>query len=71
VDGGTPARRRPLWPKGDPGTVALQQSEQALAAEPTPGLVDAVAPTPATAGASASREKRRQRRRTRPHGRAR
>jgi SecD/SecF fusion protein len=69
--GGTPARRRPLRPKGDPGTLALQQSEQALAAEPTPGLIDAVSPTPASASADARREKRRQRRSTRPHGRAR
>jgi SecD/SecF fusion protein len=69
--GGTPARRRPLRPKGDPGTIALAESEQALASEPTPGLVDGIAPTPAPASASASREKRRQRRRSRPHGRAR
>jgi SecD/SecF fusion protein len=72
-DGGTPARRRPLRPKGGPaldtGTLALQESEAALAAEPTPGLVDAISPEPATA--SARREKRRQRRRSRPHGRAR
>ena len=45
-------------------------SEQALAAEPTPSLADAVtSPEPATA--SARREKRQQRRRSRPHGRAR
>ena len=72
-DGGTPARRKPWRPKGGPaldtGTLALQESEAALAAEPTPGLVDAIAPEPATA--SARREKRRQRRRSRPHGRAR
>jgi SecD/SecF fusion protein len=73
-DGGTPARRRPWSPKGapalDPDTVALQESEAALAAEPTPSVIDAVtAPEPATA--SARREKRRQRRRSRPHGRAR
>jgi SecD/SecF fusion protein len=67
-DGGTPARRRPLLPKGDPGTIALQESEQALANEATPGLLD-LAPDPV--GAQARREKRRQRRRTRPHGRAR
>jgi SecD/SecF fusion protein len=74
-DGGTPAKRRPWSPKGGPaidsGTVALQESEAALAAESTPGLVDAVHPTPATASADARREKRRQRRRSRPHGRAR
>ena len=73
-DGGTPARRRPWRPKGgpalDPDTVALQESEAALSAEPTPSLIDAVtSPEPATA--SARREKRRQRRRSRPHGRAR
>jgi SecD/SecF fusion protein len=72
-DGETPARRRPWRPKGgaalDPGTLALQESEAALAAEATPRLVDAVVPEPATA--QARREKRRQRRRSRPHGRAR
>jgi SecD/SecF fusion protein len=72
--GGTPARRRPWQPKGapalDPGTVALEESEAALAAEPTPSLIDAgTSPEPATA--SARREKRRQRRRSRPHGRSR
>jgi SecD/SecF fusion protein len=71
-DGGTPARRRPLRTKGDPGTIALQESEQALAGESTPGLIDAITqPTPSTAGADARREKRRQRRSSRPHGRAR
>ncbi len=73
-DGGMPARRRPWQPKGGPaldsGTLALEESEAALAAEPTPSLIDAVtSPEPATA--SARREKRRQRRRSRPHGRAR
>jgi SecD/SecF fusion protein len=73
-DGGTPARRRPWQPKGgpalDPGTLALEESEAALAAEPTPGVLPPVAsPEPATA--SARREKRSQRRRSRPHGRAR
>jgi SecD/SecF fusion protein len=72
-DGRTPARRRSFRPKGGPaldtGTLALQESEAALAAEPTPSLIDAVTPDPATA--SARREKRRQRRRSRPHGRAR
>jgi SecD/SecF fusion protein len=72
-DGGTPARRRPWRPKGgpalDPGTLALQESEEALAAEPTPNLLDVGSPEPATA--SARREKRSQRRRSRPHGRAR
>ncbi len=73
-DGGTPARRRPWQPKGgpvvDPGTLALEESEAALAAEPTPGLLDSGgSPEPATA--SSRREKRSQRRRSRPHGRAR
>jgi hypothetical protein len=62
-----------LRPKGgpalDPGTVALQESEAALADEATPRLIDAVVPEPATA--QARREKRQQRRRSRPHGRAR
>jgi hypothetical protein len=53
------------------GEVALAQSEQALASEPTPELVDVVQAAPSTPAAQASREKRRQRRRTRPHGRAR
>jgi SecD/SecF fusion protein len=73
-DGGTPARRRPWQPKGGPaldsGTLALEESEAALAAEPTPGLLDA-APSPEPATARARREKRSQRRRSRPHGRAR
>ncbi len=71
-DGGTPARRRPWQPKGgpalDPGTLALEESEAALAAEPTPGVLP---PSPEPATASARREKRSQRRRSRPHGRAR
>jgi SecD/SecF fusion protein len=51
--------------------LALRQSEQALAAEPTPELVDAVQAAPSEPSAQARREQRRQRRRTRPHGRAR
>jgi SecD/SecF fusion protein len=51
--------------------VALEESEEALAAEPTPELVDVVQAAPSSPAAQASREKRRQRRRTRPHGRAR
>ena len=51
--------------------VVLRQSERALAAEPTPELVDVVQAAPSTPAAQASREKRRQRRRSRPHGRAR
>ncbi len=55
----------------DGGTVALAESESALAAESTPELVDAVTATPSEPSAQARREKRRQRRRSRPHGRAR
>jgi SecD/SecF fusion protein len=72
-DGGQPARRRPLLPRGgpaaatDPGSIALQEAEQAAAAEPAPTLGD-VLPQPA---GSAKRDRRRQRRRSRPHGRAR
>src|SRR6185437_4002774 len=44
-DGGPPARRKPLRPKGGPafdtGTLALKESEAALASEATPGLLDA------------------------------
>ena len=67
--------------------VAMEQSEAALAAEPTPAtpldifapIEDDLAPQPTPTGAGdgatskseAKRERRRQRRRTRPHGRAR
>ena len=73
-DGGTPARRRRQRPWGgapatDPGTVVLEEAEQAAAAEPTPSL-DELVPSPA-ASAEAKRERRRQRRRARPHGRTR
>jgi SecD/SecF fusion protein len=51
--------------------LALRQSEKALAAEPTPELVDVLTAAPSEPAAQARREKRRQRRRTRPHGRAR
>jgi SecD/SecF fusion protein len=67
--------------------VAMEQSEAALAAEPSPAtpldifapIEDELAPQPtptgagdgATSKAEAKRERRRQRRRTRPHGRAR
>ncbi|MGZ8716805.1 MAG: protein translocase subunit SecD [Gaiellaceae bacterium] len=57
--------------KADTGTAALEASEQALASEPTPELVDVVTAAPSELDAQARREKRRQRRRTRPHGRAR
>jgi SecD/SecF fusion protein len=69
-DGGQPARRRPWQPRPDAGAIALQQSEAALAAEPTPGLLD-LGPEAAGATAQARRDKRRQRRRSRPHGRSR
>jgi len=73
-DGGMPARRRPRRPRtgapaADPGTVVLEEAEQAAAAEPTPSLGE-LAPSPATS-AEAKRERRRQRRRARPHGRTR
>jgi SecD/SecF fusion protein len=55
----------------DSGTAALAASEAALAAEPTPELVDVVTATPSEPSAQERREKRRQRRRSRPHGRAR
>src|SRR5581483_11048083 len=61
------ARRRGV----DTDTIALEQSERALANEPTPELVDVVQAVPSAPDAQARREKRRQRRRTRPHGRAR
>jgi SecD/SecF fusion protein len=57
--------------KLDVGAVALRDSEMALAAEPTPELLDVVTASPSEPSAQARREKRRQRRRTRPHGRAR
>ncbi len=55
----------------DSGTAALVASEAALAAEPTPELVDVVTATPSEPAAQDRREKRRQRRRARPHGRTR
>ncbi len=72
TDGKAPAARRvrgKAVPMPDPGTLALEESEQALAAEPAPALLDVTPSEPA--GAQARREKRRQRRRSRPHGRAR
>jgi SecD/SecF fusion protein len=72
-DGGAAldVRKRRGGKTADAGTVALAQSEQALAAEATPELVDAVTATPSEPAAQERREKRRQRRRSRPHGRAR
>jgi SecD/SecF fusion protein len=69
------ARRKQLAGTDDTSdaraTLALRQSEKALAAEPTPELVDVVTASPSEPSAQARREKRRQRRRSRPHGRAR
>ncbi len=56
---------------GPRGDAALAASETALAAEPTPELVDAVTATTSEPDAQARREKRKQRRRSRPHGRSR
>src|SRR5262249_43385492 len=54
---------------------ALEESEDALAAEPAPALAAVTAPADGgdsmAAAAAAKREQRRQRRRARPHGRAR
>jgi SecD/SecF fusion protein len=72
VDGRGPSARgtRPkVLAAVDPGTLALEESEQALADEPAPALLDLTPPD--AASAQARREKRRQRRRSRPHGRAR
>jgi SecD/SecF fusion protein len=65
---------RRILPRGaapvtDGGTLALEQAEQAAAAQPAPTLGDAL-PQP-SGSAQAKREKRRQRRRAKPHGRAR
>ena len=65
------ARRRRGRGKLDAGEIALEQSEQALANEPTPELVDVVTAATSEPSAQARREKRKQRRRSRPHGRAR
>jgi SecD/SecF fusion protein len=58
--------------------VALQEAEEAAAAEPAPALTAVTAAdgggdgvTAAASAAAAKRERRRQRRRARPHGRAR
>jgi SecD/SecF fusion protein len=63
--------RRKVTPEPQTGTSALLGSEDALAAESTPELVDVLAATPSTADEQDRREKRRQRRRSRPHGRTR
>jgi SecD/SecF fusion protein len=71
ADAAVNVRRRRGGKAVNVGTAVLEASEQALAAEPTPELVDAVTAAPSEPSAQARREKRRQRRRTRPHGRAR
>ncbi len=63
--------RRKETAAAETGTAALLGSESALAAEPTPELVDAVVATPSAPEAQDRREKRSQRRRSRPHGRTR
>ncbi len=73
-DGGSPARRRPRSPIGGPavstGTMTLEASKKAAAAQPAPGLLDGLTPDPAPSGSAKSkRERRRQRRRAKPHGR--
>jgi hypothetical protein len=65
------ARRRGQAPPTDgtgDGKVALEEAEEAAAAEPAPTLLPQ---PPPTATPQAKRERRRQRRRARPHGRAR
>jgi SecD/SecF fusion protein len=68
------ARRKDREPElavaaaGD-GEVALEEAEEAAAAEPAPSFADVI--PQASASAQAKRERRRQRRRARPHGRAR
>ena len=66
------ARRIGQEPTSDDGArAALEDSEEALAAEPAPDL-SPVGAVERPAGASAEkRERRRQRRRARPHGRSR
>jgi SecD/SecF fusion protein len=63
--------RRKETATAETSTAALLQSESALAAEPTPELVDAVVATPSAPDAQDRRAKRSQRRRSRPHGRTR
>jgi len=63
--------RRKQTAAAETGTAALLGSEQALAAEPTPELVDSVVATTSAPDAQDRRAKRSQRRRSRPHGRTR
>jgi SecD/SecF fusion protein len=65
------ARRKATAAAAESDAEALVESEDALAAEPTPGLVGAVATSPSTPDAQDRRDKRNQRRRSRPHGRTR
>ncbi|HKU57035.1 MAG TPA: protein translocase subunit SecD [Gaiellaceae bacterium] len=64
-------RGRSVGAVAESGTAALVASEAALAAEPTPELVDVVTAAPSESAAQDRRERRRQRRRSRPHGRTR
>ncbi len=61
--------RGPTTPEEE--EAALEESEEALAAEPAPGLSPVGAPERTAAANTAKRERRRQRRSTRPHGRTR
>jgi len=63
--------RRKATAAAETDTAALLASEDALAAESAPELVDAVTASPSTPDAQGRREKRSQRRRSRPHGRTR
>jgi SecD/SecF fusion protein len=63
--------RRKATAAAETDTAALLGSEQALAAETTPELVDAVVATTSSPDAQDRREKRSARRRSRPHGRTR
>ncbi len=65
------ARRKATAIAAESDAEALVESEDALAAEPTPGLVGVTAATPSTPDAQDRRDKRNQRRRSRPHGRTR
>src|SRR5205085_1080894 len=63
------ARRKERVPSRVDGDRALEQAEEAAAAEPTQDLTPVAAVERAVS--SAKRDRRRQRRRSRPHGRAR
>ena len=66
------ARRIERGPESEAAqAAALEASEEALAAEPEPGLSTVGAPERTAAAETAKRARRQQRRRARPHGRAR